>query len=58
MTYLKISKEDHEKLLEELESAMELADKARARIHRTLRENRQRRERREVNLRRAGLLRD
>ncbi len=58
MAYVKISKENHEKVLEELESAMELAQKARARIHRTLRENRRHRERIEADLRRAGLLRD
>jgi hypothetical protein len=58
MAYVKISKEDHEKLLRELESAMELADKASARIRRTLRQNRRRREQIVADLRRAGLLRD
>lgn len=58
MTYVKISKEDHEKLLKNLESAIELADEASARIRQTLRESEKEGERRRKVLRRAGLLRD
>lgn len=58
MTYVKISKEDHEKLLRELESAMEIAQKASARIKQTLRESERESARRRKVLRRAGLLRD
>jgi prefoldin subunit 5 len=58
MTYVRYRKETIDKVLEELESAIELADKAQARIERTLRESRQQREQRRAVLRRAGLLRD
>jgi hypothetical protein len=58
MDYVKIPKEDHEKVLRQLESAMELADKASARIKQTLREAEKESERRREVFRRAGLLRD
>jgi multidrug resistance efflux pump len=58
MSYVKIPKENYDKALEELSASIELARKAKARIESTLRTSRRDRERREANLRRAGLLRD
>jgi hypothetical protein len=58
MTEIAASREEIEKAREELENALEVARKAQIRIERTLSGSRERRERREAILRRAGLLRD
>jgi hypothetical protein len=58
MTYVKLPKETVDKMLEEFESAIERAGEASARIEQTLRDSKQRSERRREVLRRAGLLRD
>ncbi|HKO38401.1 MAG TPA: hypothetical protein VJU14_08540 [Solirubrobacterales bacterium] len=58
MSYVKIPKENYDKLLEVFESMIEEADKASARIKQTLREAEKESERRREVFRRAGLLRD
>jgi hypothetical protein len=58
LSYVKIRKENYDKALEELERAVELARKTRADIDLTLRGSRERREKIEARLRRAGLLPD
>lgn len=58
MSYVKISKEDYEKIRKELARGIEIAEAAEADIERTLRESRRLREERDARLRRAGLLRD
>jgi hypothetical protein len=58
MTEIAASKEELEKLCDELESAVKLATEGQARIERVLRGSRQRRERIMDDLRSAGLVRD
>lgn len=58
MTEIAASNEEIQKVLRDLENAIELASKAEARIERVLRSSRERRERIVDDLRRAGLIRD
>lgn len=58
MSYVKIPKENYDKLLEVLASSVEEAEKASAQIKQTLRDAEKESERRREVFRRAGLLRD
>jgi prephenate dehydrogenase len=58
MSYVKIPKENYDKVLEVLESMRKEAAEARAEIRQTLREAEKESERRQKVFRRAGLLRD
>ena len=55
MSYVKIPKENYDKVLEVFESMIEEADKATAEIRQTLREAEKESERRRAVFRRAGI---